>query len=343
MYKQIYKKEYTRDFSIIMEEVWYYANTEGIKQYLNLEMATYPPLIIYSYNGIIELWENKKRYSQIFKEINKKAKANPELFFKIISDYEKKLEYFTKIFKSEKLKSVPELKKFIKEIFKIITPFTIMYYIGKHELGTRELIKKATDLRLNDSFYDDCDKFLRSSILYIYPELKHKETIILYKEIAKLPNKKAINNRLKNLIYIPGLYKKTESLENFVLKNKEYKLDIPKYNFDGKNIMGRTAFKGRARGKVRIILNKYNITNLKKGEILVAAMTTPEYIPAMKKSVAFITDEGGVTCHAAIIAREMKKPCIISTKIATKVLHDGDLVEVDAEKGSVKIIERKQS
>ncbi len=67
-------------------------------------------------------------------------------------------------------------------------------------------------------------------------------------------------------------------------------------------------------------------------------MTTPEMVPAMKKAGAFVTDEGGVTCHAAIIAREMKKPCIIGTKIATKVLKTGDMVKVDAEKGIVRII-----
>ena len=58
----------------------------------------------------------------------------------------------------------------------------------------------------------------------------------------------------------------------------------------------------------------------------------------MKRAIAFVTDEGGITCHAAIIAREMKKPCIIGTKVATKILKDGDMVEVDANKGTVKII-----
>jgi pyruvate,water dikinase len=67
-------------------------------------------------------------------------------------------------------------------------------------------------------------------------------------------------------------------------------------------------------------------------------MTTPNYLIAMKRAVAFVTDEGGITCHAAIVAREMQKPCIIGTKIATQVLKDGDLVEVDANKGIVKII-----
>ncbi|MDD4902681.1 MAG: PEP-utilizing enzyme [Patescibacteria group bacterium] len=99
---------------------------------------------------------------------------------------------------------------------------------------------------------------------------------------------------------------------------------------------GQAAFRGLARGRVRLIMIKKEIGDIRKGEILVTSMTTPEYLPAMKKSAAFITDEGGVTCHAAIIAREMKKPCVIGTKIATKVLKTGDLVEVDAINGIIK-------
>ena len=78
--------------------------------------------------------------------------------------------------------------------------------------------------------------------------------------------------------------------------------------------------------------------SMQKGEVLVSIMTTPRLTEAFKKASAVVTDEGGVICHAAIVAREMKKPCIIGTKIATKVLKDGDLVEVDAEKGTVKIL-----
>lgn len=69
-------------------------------------------------------------------------------------------------------------------------------------------------------------------------------------------------------------------------------------------------------------------------------MTTPNMISIMKKAAAFVTDEGGVTCHAAIIAREINKPCIIGTKIATKVLKDGDIVVVDASNGIIKIINK---
>lgn len=93
--------------------------------------------------------------------------------------------------------------------------------------------------------------------------------------------------------------------------------------------------------KVKILLSSREAVKIRKGDFLVATMTTPDYIIAMCKAVGFIADEGGVTCHAAIVGREMNKPCIIGTKIATKVLRDGQLVEVDVERGIVKILKKK--
>ena len=65
-------------------------------------------------------------------------------------------------------------------------------------------------------------------------------------------------------------------------------------------------------------------------------MTRAEHLPIMKKAAAIVTDEGGITCHAAIISREFNIPCIVGTQIASSLLKDGDLVEVDAEKGVVR-------
>lgn len=107
------------------------------------------------------------------------------------------------------------------------------------------------------------------------------------------------------------------------------------------NIEGFPASSGVAQGEVKIILTHNDFRKFDKGDILVAPMTTPDYVILMKKAGAFVTDEGGLSCHAAILARELKKPCIIGTKIATKVLKNGDVVEVDADKGIVKIVKRK--
>ena len=65
-------------------------------------------------------------------------------------------------------------------------------------------------------------------------------------------------------------------------------------------------------------------------------MTRPEMIPIIKKASAIVTDEGGITCHAAIISREMKIPCIVGTQTSTIIIKDNDIIEVDAEKGIVR-------
>ena len=108
---------------------------------------------------------------------------------------------------------------------------------------------------------------------------------------------------------------------------------------DKKELKGSPASKGFVLGKVRIVIDVKNAI-FNEGEILVTSMTRPEFVPLMKKAAGIITNEGGITSHAAIISRELGIPCIIGTKIATKVLHDGDLVEVDADKGVVRIIKR---
>jgi phosphohistidine swiveling domain-containing protein len=110
-----------------------------------------------------------------------------------------------------------------------------------------------------------------------------------------------------------------------------------------KELKGRSAFPGTVRGKVELILHDVrNLTDrverFKKGNILITEMTTPATVVACRKAAAIVTDEGGVLCHAAIISRELKKPCIVGTKVATQILKNGDNVEVDATNGNVKII-----
>ena len=105
-------------------------------------------------------------------------------------------------------------------------------------------------------------------------------------------------------------------------------------------IKGSPACRGKAQGIVKIINVPDDMEKMNQGDVLVSTATTPSIVPAMKKAAAIISDEGGLTCHAAIVSRELGTPCVVGTKIATKVLKDGDMVEVDAEKGVVTIIKR---
>jgi len=110
-----------------------------------------------------------------------------------------------------------------------------------------------------------------------------------------------------------------------------------------KEIKGNIVSRGQARGRVGLVLNNSDLVKFQAGQVLVSNFTTPEYVPAMKKAIAIITDDGGITCHAAIIARELGKPCVVGTKEATRLLKNGDLVEVNASTGLVRIIKKAKN
>jgi len=109
---------------------------------------------------------------------------------------------------------------------------------------------------------------------------------------------------------------------------------------DVNEIEGISASQGRAEGFVRVLLSPKDIKDMKTGEILVTTMTSPDFVPAMRKAAAIVTDEGGVTSHASIVSRELGIPCVIGTKVATRLLRTGDFVDVRANHGLVKLIRR---
>ncbi len=149
------------------------------------------------------------------------------------------------------------------------------------------------------------------------------------------PKKKDIDIRLSGkYIYLfdngePQIFIDDESInEARKLMHKEV----------AQEIKGAIAYRGKVSGKVAMVKTKDDLIKVKEGSILVSRITMPDYTPAMKIASAFVTEEGGITSHAAIIARELKKPCVIGTKIATQVLRDGQEVEIDDNNFLIKIL-----
>jgi len=108
---------------------------------------------------------------------------------------------------------------------------------------------------------------------------------------------------------------------------------------DGKRgrelVHGLGAAPGEASGSVRVISDLEQASELQDGEVLVTHMTAPDWVPLMRRAAAIVTDSGGMTCHAAIVSRELGIPCVVGTSEATKVLRDGEVVTVDAGAGLV--------
>lgn len=149
----------------------------------------------------------------------------------------------------------------------------------------------------------------------------------------KLPSKKILEERFSGCALIYDRNGKEQ-----IIQGKLFEELIPSLTeqFNQKEIKGMAAYPGKVKGKIKIVLDPTECKNFEAGSVLVAGMTRPEYLSLMKKSAAFVTDAGGLLSHASIVARELKKPCVVGTEIATKVLKDGDLVEVDANKGIVR-------
>ena len=104
---------------------------------------------------------------------------------------------------------------------------------------------------------------------------------------------------------------------------------------------GTPASFGKASGPVKVVLSPAEIDKVQKGDVLVTTMTSPDYVPAMRKAAAIVTDAGGRTSHAAIVSRELGIPCVVGTDSATKTLEEGEVVTVDGSRGTVTLGEEK--
>ena len=159
-------------------------------------------------------------------------------------------------------------------------------------------------------------------------------------KLSKEELKKRAGRRLNvnDWIIIGGKNGKIIFIEEQFDVNLLAKKMIPQTGEDAKELIGQVGNRGKYTGPARIVMNTYDFNNLKPGDVLVTTMTTPDFIILMQKSGAIVTDMGGLLSHAAIVSRELNKPCVIDTKFATQVLKDGDMVEVDADRGVVRKI-----
>ena len=112
---------------------------------------------------------------------------------------------------------------------------------------------------------------------------------------------------------------------------QEPRLDAPRTPL----VRGLGAAPGRASGRARLLQTVEDGAALAAGDVLVARMTAPDWVPLMRRAAAIVTDAGGMTCHAAIVSRELGIPCVVGTSEATRILRDGELVTVDAGAGAV--------
>ena len=264
-----------------------------------------------------------------------------------LSSFGRLKKYFTG---KKLIENVEELKQFQEQYASIWAYIGVVFMIPALPVD-EELKKLAYEARSQTQEYNETPEVVFKEFMETtFPQMKDRARFVLPEEIwsgeieskdiiSKIKERKRGFIFYKNKIFTGNLANNLEKL-GIILEEKESAIS-GKAEVTENEIKGQIANKGRTKGIVRIVSSTKDLPKVKEGDILVAAMTMPKYLPAMKKAAAFVTDEGGLTCHAAIISREMNKPCIIGTKIATQVLKDGDFIEVDANNGVVKILNGK--
>ncbi len=334
-------KTFTREFPLIHVQIW---GRRYATEFLGEKLPNVPIHVFFLKDGLVTGYKNTPSQSEVINPIiRSKLDNDPDFIKKYVSNKSDLLEKLFKINENSNL-SLENFKKYLLDLFEYWHIHYIAQFLPLDENRfTKEERDYAMDLRkkIEKAIHNSWNSLV-PILKKLFPDLGELVTYIELDELlkSKIPDKSELEKRAKDGVFVyNGDVVNKEQLSELEEKNN-FEVEWNNMVDEAKEITGQIVYPGKVTGNVRVILKKDDVVNFKDGEVLVSYMTMPAFIFAIQKASAFVTDEGGITCHAAIVARELKKPCIIGTKIATKVLKDGDLVEVDAEKGVVKILKR---
>ena len=262
---------------------------------------------------------NLKKQADIVSELHKKAGSG---------DFSKELfnEYI------ETLYSYSSAHRFVKVVVDYLTQeelqenFNILEKSRLYSEPAYTLLEEFTQLQ---------SKYIaeKSGLSYDECHALSRDDISEYWQSGELPDSEALNKRFQESAIISfdsGISIVTEDV--LEIEGALTQIDIQR------EFSGSIAYKGSVEGVARVILDPSKDYTFNEGDILIADMTRPEYIPLIKKSSAIVTDAGGMLCHAAISAREFQIPCVVGTQVATTSIQNGDTIQVDAEKGLITIL-----
>lgn len=322
----------------------------------NIPVKEYEILITPLYQSFLnqesqELWNLAKKYKNNLSKFKKAIKKHQEKYAWLLFDYASLVadeNYFLKkargfIKEPPKFLDYKKLETRKQQIIKNykIAPFYVYYLDLLEELFY--LMDRKKEVLTQGHF----------AINFLFREVAKRLGFDLniirwffWKEVKEaLLGKKRLNPKIAYQRKKSSVLKYTNGKPIFLTLKEAKKLilDIKKdqqFGAKQRTIKGISASAGKVKGKICYLKSARENHKIKKGQVLLVSNTTPDFMPAVHKAIAIVTNEGGLTCHAAIVSREFKIPCVVGTKIATQVFKDGDLVEVDANKGIVKILKK---
>lgn len=345
MQKQKFKKYYNRPLSLLAVEYWHKGETQSLPG-MTENQVIWKPLFVYKKDKAVDVYYDYFDPMTSEESLVEYFEHYPDKFNILMDEYEKECEEMINLSKNKNIQNFFRIFELHVSAWPKLSAVVILGELDKNKYNA-QVVQRAYDLREKTDKIDYVsEKSLLGIVEKMLPEYKDFLSLLTFEEIYKnnIPDLNELKNRQDRYVYFDGKVsaglneKELAKLEGFEIDLDDELLNSQRH---GQEIKGMPAMKGKANGRIKIMFSGSNFDNFNEGYILVAPMTTPDFLSVIKNAVAIVTDEGGITCHAAIVSRELKIPCIVGTKIATQVLKDGDLVEVDANEGVVRILESR--
>lgn len=337
-----YHKLFSRDFCLPSVEAWVRGESTNPKEWTNEKQPFLPYIITQRSDDTIHFYYDLEGVEWVQNILVKRAREDETFISTIEKTVLEKLAFIRPIYEKEESIGLVDLKKFLKELEEGYPWFEAMWWFFQmnDESKTKglHLDNLAKVRNLTDKLCNSSDTVIRKSLLKIYPQFGELSSLLRTEEIINdtLPTKEELELRDRGYFFANNTLVKENSKEKV---EKLFKIYFAKEQVKKvRQLNGLPAYCGVVRGFVRRIMGHKQINTIKSGEILISPMTIPDFIPAIHKAAAIVTDEGGVLCHAAIVAREFQKPTVVGTGIASKRLQDGDIIEVNAMEGKVTLI-----
>lgn len=305
-----------------------------------------PETVIVVRHGKSQGWARQSDREDFCRYLAAEVTSNPKRVFEICAALKERADHIRNFLKthSKSTLTVKIFNDYFKELVAYYQPHINVKYVvdGLSPKQLKNFFTQLEEARVYaETVLAETEKFVEQMAEQIAKKEKLLPSLVLcctYEEIENylnghpLPTLAVLKKRDQDF----AVFADQKQIVNFVGQEAKQVEEILAQVKSSETLQGTVAQKGKVTGRVRVINDPKKTQNFQIGDILVASMTRPEFLPLMNKAAAFVTDAGGLLSHAAITARELKKPCIIGTKIATKFFKDGDMVEVDAEKGIVK-------
>lgn len=344
---EVWVKRWAGSYTFISCDYWGPQYFTSLKKYLGKGFAH--SLFIHR-KGVVSFYLLRSEYEYFGKAMAKEAAADPRRTRKLLQDLKRNSDHIVACMDSMK-GTLPTRRQYQKFLVYFDRHLPLHNFMKKtvdflpQEAG-KKLMPYFRDARVyTERVYSDTEKFFRKLAGVIAKRLGYRadyltcltqEELERYLQKGTLPTKEILRKRYVGsaLIFEKG---QRQILYGTKVAAMERKI-FASLSSQAATLQGTSVYQGKVTGVVRIVRDPHKPGRFNKGDILVTGMTRPEFLALIKKAGAIVTDAGGVLCHAAIAARELRKPCIVGTEVATRVLKSGRIICVDARRGIISIV-----